>query len=80
MAFMNQETLRTRALGRARGRGEIVVIGQETRTQQALVEEGHLWQEIADGRRYRFTLSPSGQRLLDQAEMPSALPSKDHGQ
>lgn len=66
--FMNEDTLRLRALGHARGRGQLVVIGMETRTQQKLVEEGHLWQEIADGRRYRFTLSPSGQRILDRAE------------
>ena len=73
---MNPETLRVRALQRARGRGELVTIGMETRTQQELVEEGHLWQEIADGQRYRFTLSPSGRRMLDQAEViPAAVSS-----
>lgn len=71
MAFMNQDVLRVRALQRARGRGELVSIGLETQTQAKLVEEGHLWQEIASGRRYRFTLSPSGQRMLDKAEESS---------
>ncbi len=66
MTLMDQNVLRTRALSRAIGRGELVVIGMETRTQQQLVEEGHMFQEIADGQRYRFTLSKSGRRLLDQ--------------
>lgn len=75
MAFMNLEILRLRALSAARGRGQIVVIGQETRTQEELVEQGHLFQEIYDGRRYKFTLSPSGQRMLDQAETPPHSPA-----
>jgi hypothetical protein len=72
MTIMNEDVLRLRALGRARGRGELVVIGMETRTQQKLVEEGHLWQEIANGQRYRFTLSPSGRRMLDASERREA--------
>lgn len=67
MNLMDQTVLRIRALSRAIGRGELVVIGMETRTQQELVEEGHLFQEIADGQRYCFTLSKSGRRILDQA-------------
>ncbi len=67
MKAMDQDVLRTRALSRAIGRGDLVLIGMETRTQQQLVEEGHLFQEIVDGQRYRFTLSKSGRRILDQA-------------
>ena len=72
MTLMDRDVLRTRALARARGRGELVVIGMETRTQQELVEDGHLVQEIADGQRYRFTLSKSGRQILDQAEFANA--------
>jgi hypothetical protein len=66
--MMNDDVLRLRALSQARGRGVLVAVGLETRTQAKLVEEGHLYQEIASGRRYKFTLSKSGQRLLDAAE------------
>jgi hypothetical protein len=77
MAFMNRDTLRLRALSRARGRGVLVSIGQESRTQQELVEEGHLWQEIdSRSKCYRFTLSPSGQRMLDKAEEPQRFPQE----
>jgi hypothetical protein len=67
--------LRHRALQRASKRGgEKLPIGLETRTHQELVEQGHLWQEIYDGRTYKFTLSASGRRMLDQFESPSAPP------
>ena len=68
--------LRLRSLQHARGRhGCLVLIGCESRTQRELVEEGHLYQEVVPGLRfYRFTLSPSGQRLLDLAEETGALP------
>jgi len=71
MATITTEVLHLRALRAVRTagrRGLIVEIGSETRSQQELVEEGHLWQEVAPGHRYKFTLSPSGQRILDQAD------------
>lgn len=67
MPLMDRTVLELRALAAARGkRGQLVSIGLETRTQQDLVEQGHLWQSIADGQTYRFTLSPSGQKMLDE--------------
>lgn len=71
--MIGAEMLRLRALWYARGRsGCLAQIGTETRTQRELVDEGHLVQEIVHGATrpvaYKFTLSPSGQRILDQAE------------
>jgi len=68
--------LRFNSLRHARGRhGCLVLIGCESRTQRELVEEGHLYQEVVPGGRfYRFTLSSTGQRLLDRAEETGALP------
>jgi hypothetical protein len=70
MSIFSKPTLHAHALKEvaARRGGLIVSPGSETRSQQELVELGHLWQEIASGGRYKFTLSPSGQRILDQAE------------
>jgi hypothetical protein len=70
LKLIGADILRHRALYNARGpAGVLALIGTETRVQRELVEEGHLLQEIAEGGRYyRFTLSPSGRRLLDKAE------------
>ena len=40
---------------RAGKKGLLVRIGDESRTLIALVEDGIIYQEIADGLRYRFT-------------------------
>lgn len=69
MNFMSKEVLHLRALREATRRGGLyIAIGSETRSQIELVEDGHLFQEIASGHRYKFTLSPSGRRMLDQGE------------
>ena len=69
LKMMSSETLRLRALFNARGlSGCLAQIGTETRTQRELVEEGHLFQETFEGIFYNFTLSPSGQPILDHAE------------
>lgn len=73
MTLISKDTLHLRALNNvaaAGRRGLLVSIGSETRSQQELVEDGHLWQEIAPGNPnfYKLTLSPSGQQMLDRAE------------
>lgn len=66
---MTTEVLHLRVLKLCRGRrGHLVSIGAESRSLCELVEAGHLFQEIVHGTHYKFTLSPSGQRLLDQAD------------
>ncbi len=73
--------LQLRVLARARSRhGYDRMIGAESRTETELVEAGDLFQEIAHGEFYRFTLSPTGRRRLDVAEaagwhMTDPLPS-----
>ena len=47
-------------------KGLQVPIGSETVTQARLVELGHLWQEHGDRGHWKFTLSPSGQKLLSE--------------
>ncbi len=52
-------------------KGKLVDIGWESRTEMELVERGLLWQEIAAGRgvpKYKFTLSPSGDRAIEQGD------------
>lgn len=70
MSVFLKPTLHARALKEvARRRGGLIVdIGSKTRSQQELVEEGHLYQVIASGHQYKFTLTQSGRRILDQAE------------
>lgn len=75
MSKVSQETLHLRMLQlvarQRRGRGLYVIVGAETRSQRELVQAGHLIQEITTGtagRFYKFTLSASGQRMLDRAE------------
>ena len=71
MTRISKETLHLRALNHVAlngRRGLLMAIGSETRSQQELVEAGHLFQEIASGNLYKFTLSPSGRRLLDNTE------------
>ena len=68
LKMMGSTDLRHRALRHAHGAaGFMVKAGNETRVHRELVEEGHLYQEI-DGDSYRFTLSPSGRKLLDSVE------------
>ena len=39
--------------------------GWESTTQAGLVEQGLLWQEHGKHGRWKFTLSPSGERAMD---------------
>lgn len=45
-------------------RGLIVERGYESSTQMTLVEDGLLWQEVEDRWNWKFTLSPTGLRVL----------------
>jgi hypothetical protein len=64
---MTTESMKHRCLeqvAEAGKRGVLVDPGWESVTQNVLVEEGLLWQEI-EGGKYKFTLSSAGERALN---------------
>ena len=61
------DAMKRRALEQVKAAGRkglLVERGWESRTQMTLVEEGLLWQEVADRAHWKFTLSPTGERAV----------------
>lgn len=60
-------------------KGLIIERGWESATQMSLVEEGLLWQEVAGRKHWKFTLSPSGESILDSHHKLVGRPVPKHG-